>query len=88
MNVLLLIQHLLAQSEPQVVQQFKVVWQEEHAVHILLKNNAKQMQVMVLVFGIQMLIYLHLLAKINLVLVLQLLLQPIMIAMPTILQQQ
>lgn len=88
MNVLLLIQLLLAQSELQMELLFKVVWPEEHAVHILLKNNVKQMQMVVFAFGIQMPVYQLLLAKINLVLVLHHLLQLIMIVMLTIILQQ
>lgn len=88
MNVLLLMQHSLAQSELQMELPLKDVWPEEHAVHILLKNNAKLTQVMVFVFGIQMLICQLLLAKISLVPVLQHPLQLIMIAMLTTIPQQ
>lgn len=88
MNVLLLMQHLLAQSELQMELLLKGVWLEEHVLHIQLKNNVKLTQVMVFVFGIQMLICQHLLAKISLVPVLQHPLQLIMIAMLTTILQQ
>lgn len=88
MNALLLMQPLLAQLELQMEPPFKGVWLEEHAVHILLKNNVKQTQVMVFVFGIQMLICQHLPAKISLAPALQHPLQLIMIAMLTTILQQ